>query len=546
MNRRLALSWLLLVPLAACGNKNPGFWQPQNQLLPTVALDDRVAFVETNSHTVFLLDPSDTALVPQQIQIGETPSAAFERNGANQLLVLSQGKPGSASQTEVAAQFQVIEATATSGAKPNSTPLDSRFDGWIQSDDGRFVVLYHTSAASDANTGAIYNPNELEIVDLASTPSTSPKVTLKSIRSLGGVPSGIVFSPSFGFTAGARALAVVLSQNYVTIVDLDHPDRTEISVPMCSQTSGCSYIPAQVVFDPTNLNIFVRASDATDVFQITLTDLGSAAPAAPENDFRASLSMLTVGSSAADMAVYGAGPTARLAVATPSAKNLLVIDPKTTSTTTVTTTIPVNTIMPFVQPSPGSAAPRAQALLVDTSSGSMTATFAYLDTIETAGSLALADYTMGAAATQVQPVNPQTVVLVYGKMVGSNAFSVLDLTKRSFSTIGSMTQLSNPTFDIVGARLWSVDTATNKGLHYFNLQTTNLAIGDVYLDQTIASILPLAKASSVGGPRFLVVGQSDPQNIGNITVLDADNPNRATARTAYGFLFSNYLERGQP
>ena len=43
-----------------------------------------------------------------------------------------------------------------------------------------------------------------------------------------------------------------------------------------------------------------------------------------------------------------------------------------------------------------------------------------------------------------------------------------------------------------------------------------------------------------------MVGQDDPDAIGNLTFLDADQPDRATARTAYGFLFSNYLEREQP
>ena len=43
-----------------------------------------------------------------------------------------------------------------------------------------------------------------------------------------------------------------------------------------------------------------------------------------------------------------------------------------------------------------------------------------------------------------------------------------------------------------------------------------------------------------------MVGHDDPNSIGNLTVLDAENPDRASARTAYGFLFTDYLKREQP
>jgi glyoxylase-like metal-dependent hydrolase (beta-lactamase superfamily II) len=47
-------------------------------------------------------------------------------------------------------------------------------------------------------------------------------------------------------------------------------------------------------------------------------------------------------------------------------------------------------------------------------------------------------------------------------------------------------------------------------------------------------------------PRYLVISHADPDNAGNITFVNADAPDRATARTAYGFLYTNYLQRAQP
>ena len=76
-----------------------------------------------------------------------------------------------------------------------------------------------------------------------------------------------------------------------------------------------------------------------------------------------------------------------------------------------------------------------------------------------------------------------------------------------------------------------------------------LTTGETWLDQDITSIVPLATSSTERKSdltRYLVVGHNDPDGIGNLTILDAENPDRANARTAYGFLLSNYLEREQP
>jgi hypothetical protein len=72
-----------------------------------------------------------------------------------------------------------------------------------------------------------------------------------------------------------------------------------------------------------------------------------------------------------------------------------------------------------------------------------------------------------------------------------------------------------------------------------------LAKGETWLDQTITGIMPLAVTSS-DGTRYVVVSHNDPDRIGNVTVLDAEAPDRAQARTARGFLLSKYLEREQP
>jgi hypothetical protein len=547
MRRPLLVLSLLLLPHVGCDSSTPKFWQPRNDLLPMVALDDRVAYVERNSHTAYLLDPADNSFKPQVVTVGKAPIAAVKHNGGNQMLVLSGGDAGSASVAAIPAQLQVVDPNPL--APPIVHLLAGRFDGLAQSADGRFVVLYHSSSTPDASDTGLFNPNEMTIVDFTLPPDPAHPLPTKSIRSLGGVPTRIEFSPPYPFKAGARPLAVVLSQNYVTILDLDHTDRTEISVPLCPQSTGCTYSPDQIVFDPANLNIYVRAGNARDIFQITLTDLWPDLPTDGSNDFHASLSMLSVGANPASMALYGSGSSARLAVLAPGSKSLVIIDPSTSHTLNIATPIPTNVIVPFTVL--GSAGlPKNQAMLIDTSYGSTSVLFADLEQVETEGGLAVIDAPLRAAAGDVWPLVDQgIVVLVLGRPSAISAFTVVDLATRRFVDITASSAFGNPYLEARNpSRLWGVAAGTK--LSYFNLVAragqASLAPTSIWLDQNITSIQALDQPSTVGGPRYLVVGQNDPDAIGNLTFLDADQPDRATARTAYGFLFSDYLERAQP
>lgn len=193
MKPRSAALGLGLSVLGGCQG-NTDFWLPKNNLLPMVALADRVAFVEGNSRTAFLLDPADPTLVPRQVPgLGQAPITAMKRNQANQLLVLAGGNRGSASSAAVPAELDVIDAlpAASSPAGLSKCQLDDRFDTIAQSDNGRFLVIYHSSSSQE-QTDALYNQNELALVDFNVPPlSAIPK----TIRSLGGVPSAILFSP---------------------------------------------------------------------------------------------------------------------------------------------------------------------------------------------------------------------------------------------------------------------------------------------------------------------------------------------------------------
>jgi hypothetical protein len=560
MRRGLTTLALALAGVSACSGSSTEFWQPKNALLPMVALDDRIAYVDKTSATAFLLDPGSPSLEPSLVPVGKNPLIAVKHTGSNRLFVVSAGDRGSTSTEPVKPQLALVDPASFD--PPGTLTLDSRFDGLAQSTDGQFVVLYHTSSTQDANDGALFNPNDLVVLDFEN-PNGMPKATPKSIRSMGGVPtspngSPIQFSPLYNFQAGSRRLAVVLSNNYVTIFDLKNLGRSEISVPLCPTSGACNYSVNQVVFDPDNLNIYIRVEGAKDIYQVTLTDLGLGNLASEGNDFNASLSMLAVGASATDMRLYGTGKDARLAVVAPANRSLVIIDPNTSRSVTAGLEIPANGIIPFAAPSLDAKdpAPRNVALLVDTQRGSSSVVFADLESVESSGDQARQAFTIRGSVSGVLALPEQGMaILLYGRSSGGAALSVVDLVGRSFFDFNSASGLGD-TWNIelrgtAPSRLWSVDSPddgakASSGIHFMDLSVSGSQTNPtVWLDQTISSITALAKPSS-DGRRHLVLENPDPNTYGNLTLLDADNPDRATARSARGFLFTNTLGRTAP
>jgi hypothetical protein len=550
---------LSLATLPACSDSGTEFWLPRNDLMPMVALGNRVAYVEKNSATAFVLDPADPSLIPTLHAVGKRPVLAVKHVGSNRLLVVSAGDRGSANKQPVPAQLTVVDPAAID-ALPTYYPLASRFDGVAQSEEGRFAVLYHTSSTQDPNDGVLFNPNDMVVADFTDTPAANPILTPKSIRSLGDVPASIRFSPVYSFPrAGLHRLAVVLSQNYVTLFDLLDLGRTEISIPLCATGASCSYQVDDVVFDPSNLSMYVRVRGARDIFQIVLTE-SDTPNAIGTYDFRASISMLAVGASPGDVALFGVGKDARLAVVAPDTRSLVVIDPNTGRSVSVSIAIPATKIVLFTVPSqdPASPQPRNRAMLVDLQRGSTSVLVADLGVVENGGGLPPTEYAIRGAATSVVPLPAQGIaVLLFGKSSNGAVLSVVNLAETpSFFDFNSSSALGSPYLELRNAglatRLWCVDSpeggvpSPNSGIHFQDLVPAgNQPPSTIWLDQTITSINALASPGS-DGRRYLVLEQVDPNAYGNLTFLDADNPDRATARTAYGFLFTDYLGRNQP
>jgi hypothetical protein len=543
MKRAYLLPLLLVLPLGCHDDPASGGYSSR-RVLPMVALDDSVAYVDGTSGLVFLLDPADPALRPRLVPTGKSPIAAEKRKGANQLLVLSHGDQGSASTESEPARLFLIDPA--SKAPPVTTDLPGRYGQLAQSDDGVFAILYYDGSVSSGVGGSmLYNPNDLAVVRL----DGSKPLASRPIRSLGSVPIGVRFSPPGSTLFGQRRnLAVVLAQNYVTLLDLDNADRTEITVPLVPDGKR-TVTPAQVLFDMAGPAIYIRADGSNDVFQISLAQGAPAEPNASNtsNDFHVSLSLIGSGSAPSDMAMFGTGDKKRLAVTAPGNRQIAILDPTTGSATSIPTGVQVNRILLFNGPSPKSSENQDRALLAAVGTGESSLVFADLKDIETAQGLALESWSVPAPVVDITSLPGNIALLTHQYAAGGAALSIVNLFDRTIEPIGSSAALDRVTVEAtVQSRLWGTDGANR--VEYLDLVDRGqgrLYSGEVVVDRTITNIVPLA-AKSADGKRHLVLEMEDPTNVGYVTVLYADQPDRKAARSAYGFLLTDYLERGQP
>ena len=354
MKRAYLLPCLLVLPLG-CHDDAASSDSSSRAVLPMVALDNSVAYVNSTSGSTFLLDPANLAVRPRMVATGKSPIAAQKRKGVDQFLVLTHGDQGSDSTAAEPARLVVVDPA--SAAASASYDLPGRYDQLAQSDDGLFALLYYGSASSGASGSMLYNPNDLAVVTL----DGSKPLASRPIRSLGSVPSSVTFSPRATLFGQVRTLAAVLAPNYVTLLDLDNANRTEITVPLVADGTQ-TVTPDQVLFDMARPAIYVRATYSNDVFQISL------APAAPENstgnDFRVSLSLIGSGSAPSDMVMFGTGDSARLLVTAPYARQIVILDPTTGNATSIPTAAQVNRILLFQGTSPKSSQVQDRAMLV--------------------------------------------------------------------------------------------------------------------------------------------------------------------------------------
>jgi hypothetical protein len=333
-------------------------------------------------------------------------------------------------------------------------------------------------------------------------------------------------------------LAVVLSDNYVTLLDLDN-DRTEITVALTLGDDKRVVRPAQVLFLPGDAAqdpaLFIRSEGSADI--VTLRLVTATPPLADRaNDFRPVLSLLGAGSVPGDMALIDGTTGPRLFVVAQGNGDAAVIDPVTSRATTFHLGSSARQILLYQGASPADPTKRSRALLI--SPGGTEIAFLDLDQLEELRGRDLELRSMASGAKAFVPLLDRGLVVAqHDRGGGAVGLSVIDLDRRTVAPL--VTEGLRAIVPGVGDELWlQPDSALRLG----RLGLAQLQAQEVILDRVIERVLPLAAGGD--GRRFVAVEHVEAG--GGFTFIDADKPLRSSARSLVGFLYSDLLEGSQP
>jgi hypothetical protein len=508
----------LTVLAVACGDREQDFAAPID-LLPPVAVKNGLVLVDRGGDRVFALatDALSADTHPAIAPLPSEPLLAVAHNGSDDALVLTDGQRATSRQDAKPSALCTVRVT---GLRKCFT-LGNPFDSLAQSADGRYAMVYRTGRAMRV----IENRNEIALVDFE-----ADEVTPLSLENLGDTPRSVFFSPEMEILGEVRRLALVLSERNVAIIDLNYPKRQETTVQL-SQQGSVAVAPAQVLFSANAPVIYLRASNSDDLFAFQLTERPGGSEGADgkeHNDFRPTLNQLGVGARPSDMALFGDEQDARLLTIAENGYAVVVVETATGRPTSVPLSSLATNILLFEAESPrdDNVAPRALLYARD----SATLTFVDLADLESRGERNLEELVLEAPVRKLIPLEAESLVMV----LHDDGVSLVSLDSRTVAPISTSVALEDALFDEVGRQLW-VGPSGQPWLGSLDLETGEP--NELLLDAPIEALVPLFDDGMIA-----VVHSSD---VGHLTVIDLDDPDREHATALRGFFLDGILDRGE-
>lgn len=499
--------------LALCGAFGCSDQEPER--LPDVlsgrtrAVENGLLFLDESESQGYLLDITQKDPSVKLVDLPEGEKTARQRPGQAQdeVVLLTSGQAAvrgaGENEPEIEAHLVVVDKT---GEKARY-PLGSRFGSFVLSDDGRYAVAYAPAAGFAFGTS-------IAVVDLTVQPRPGENPRLLNVTSLDGqVPARFVFSPA----TEKRRFLVTLANDYVNLIDLEHLERGEVTIPLTLPDSGESLFPNDLVF--AGDQIYIQSAGARDVLVVQLTetplDVNS-------HGFEVSLRSLPAGAYLRGIAMVGSGDTQRLLALSDAGAR--VIDPLTGTGLDLQLTGVYDEALPFTASSPSDAKPGLRVLLYGTE-----ARLAFLDVSET-GDITSGDeeelpLPRGVAGAFPLLENKQLVLTHETDQV-----SLVDLQERTVSPLSLGTNVASTYLDAERSRLWI--TTSDGSLGTVDLQSL---LPSQILLEGLSRELVLVRGET---PRMVVVHASES---GFVTLLDADKPSLNGAESLLGFFWNGVL-----
>lgn len=513
----IALSLLLF---AGCGGRGE-IWDKTASLPAIHGLSGSVALLDVSAERAMMIPVNgDLTIDPVSIPIRRGFAASSPARGGSSLLVLCRGDVPREDPSDQGPSLTVIDG----GVSPKlvaSYTLSDPLSGLSVDPEGRFAAVY----SSPYDDAFVSNPNELVILDLDRPPAADNPSPL-TLRSFGGRPESLTFTPELAMTTGKRRLLVVLTDRDAGLIDLAAPDQKDITVKL--STSGERVRPLQVAVtdgDPDrddDARLAIRLESDSSVI---LIDFVASPDGTGAHDFKPLPNVALASGVPTDIAFVSTDGGQRLAALVPSKKSMTLIDPATSIATEVALGERFEK-MSLVTNVVGSTALGADVALLWSGSSPYIAFVAL-------GSTAGKPYKAVERLELEQPIAnvidvpaPNDRLKILAASDG-RTFFVLDLVSRTAAPIVASYGVGvTPSPD--GERAWLYAQGAS--------HLASLGLGDLH-PRNITLKNPIARAFDVGrrdGGRALVAVHG----VGaiGVTALDAVNPSLETATYTHGVL----------
>jgi hypothetical protein len=514
--RVLVLASLVAAVAVGCGDR-PSYWDDPSTATASSSygLARRVVLLDDGAHRAVAVTPqANQGLSTSAYPVGHHVTSAGASPDGARLFVLAAGDTPRRSAADELPSLTLLDDGGGDVAVtryPMAEPLASLAIDPM----GQWAVAY---AGEGTTTSFVQNPNAIVLFDLTQPPGdTNPRA--RTIRSFGGRPQRLTFTPTLLLPGGPRRLLLIETEQDVTLLDLDHLDRPEITVRLTSGSSAVQVAPAGLVVDDgdpkdaTDARIALRTKNDTNV--ITM-QLGPSTDGAP-NDFTPTINETDVGGVATDIAFVRTDGGLRVAALVPSTSSAVLVEPTSSVTTTVALPSPYDHLS-IVTNVVASAGTDVAMLWSSARSG-----VAFWTLGVTVGQPYRSVEVVGveqsiAAVDDVPTPNARLKVL---ELQQGSGFYVLDLLTRTASPLGTMSAASLAIAPD-GLRMWAFARGSTD-LAAIDLAT--LQPVPLVTDAPIAGTYDVARAD--GGRSLIAI-----HAVGSIgaTVFDALQPDTATSR----------------
>jgi hypothetical protein len=526
--RSLALATpALALALSGCGSRSP-YWgqalvEPATYGLANgVALVDRVA-----DRVVWLTALPEQKIATTQLAVGHGVAYAGASSDGKRLFVLSRGDVPRRTTGDEYPSLTVIDA---SGFEPRSTryPMTEPLPNLAIDPLGRWAVAY-VGPAGDASF--VQNPNEIVLFDLSAPPGANNPIA-RTIRSFGGSPQRLTFTPTLALPGGPRRLLLLETEQDVTLLDLDHaqdaPPRPEITVRLTSGAGGSPITPAGLVVDDgdpgrtDDARVAIRATNDSNLVTLQLVPATDGGP----NDFTPQVNLTDVGGIPSDIVFVRTDGGLRVAALVPDKASAILVEPDTSLTTSVSLPAPYSRVS-LVTNVVGASAGTDVALLWSGANEASGVAFWMLGKTVGQPYRSLEVVGVGGAIARVEDVPVPNDRLKVLNVTDGTAFYVLDLVSRTASPLSAATQ-ANLSIAPDGARMWAY---SNAGTDLAAIDLASLHPVPLTTDWPISAAYDIARAA--GGRSLVAV-----HLVGGVgaTIFDAMTPDTANAQHVSGLL----------